>query len=273
MRSLREHLAAKCGGTGTPAFQASQRAFVESLAAYSLVCYLLQIKDRWAGLGGNFGAMSRAVGLECSAAGLECSAVGLAWHASNRFLAGCGAVESLPSGQPAAGQGQVSCCCCCCCCCVRTALLTTRAQPPAAHLPVMLWPAISDCRPLLNVFSAGTTATSCWMTRATSYTSTLASCSGGPQLAAAVLLAAAPGRRGFLPAAAPGRNRRTEQPRLPAQSPPSLHLGKQPRRTAHCSVPCPRAATPPAASTLSLLPSSSLESCWRCDYNDCHTAS
>lgn len=44
--SLREHLAAKCGGTGTPAFQASQRAFAESLAAYSLVCYLLQIKDR-----------------------------------------------------------------------------------------------------------------------------------------------------------------------------------------------------------------------------------
>lgn len=44
--SLREHLAAKCGGAGTPAFQAAQRAFAESLAAYSLVCYLLQIKDR-----------------------------------------------------------------------------------------------------------------------------------------------------------------------------------------------------------------------------------
>lgn len=47
--SLRDHLAAKCGGTGTPAFQAAQRAFAESLAAYSLVSYLLQIKDRCAG--------------------------------------------------------------------------------------------------------------------------------------------------------------------------------------------------------------------------------
>lgn len=48
-RSLRDHLAAKCGGPSTPAFQAAQRAFVESLAAYSLLCYLLQIKDRCAG--------------------------------------------------------------------------------------------------------------------------------------------------------------------------------------------------------------------------------
>ena len=47
--SLRDHLAAKCGGAAAPAFQAVQRAFVESLAAYSLVCYLLQIKDRCAG--------------------------------------------------------------------------------------------------------------------------------------------------------------------------------------------------------------------------------
>lgn len=49
LRSLRDHLLAKFGGAASPAFQRAQRCFVESLAAYSLVCYLLQIKDRWAG--------------------------------------------------------------------------------------------------------------------------------------------------------------------------------------------------------------------------------
>lgn len=44
--SLRDHFIAKCGGAGTPAFVRAQRCFAESLAAYSLVCYLLQIKDR-----------------------------------------------------------------------------------------------------------------------------------------------------------------------------------------------------------------------------------
>ncbi|KDD76212.1 phosphatidylinositol 3- and 4-kinase, partial [Helicosporidium sp. ATCC 50920] len=43
--SLRQHLGA-VHGEGTLALRAAQRAFVESLAAYSLVCYLLQIKDR-----------------------------------------------------------------------------------------------------------------------------------------------------------------------------------------------------------------------------------
>ncbi|EFN58631.1 hypothetical protein CHLNCDRAFT_34245 [Chlorella variabilis] len=43
--SLRDHLAAKFG-VGSAAFQRAQRCFVESLAGYSLVCYLLQIKDR-----------------------------------------------------------------------------------------------------------------------------------------------------------------------------------------------------------------------------------
>jgi phosphatidylinositol 4-kinase len=46
LRSLRDHLLAKFGGAASPAFQRAQRCFVESLAAYSLVCYLLQIKDR-----------------------------------------------------------------------------------------------------------------------------------------------------------------------------------------------------------------------------------
>lgn len=31
---------------GTPACEAAQRAFAQSLAAYSLVCYILQVKDR-----------------------------------------------------------------------------------------------------------------------------------------------------------------------------------------------------------------------------------
>ena len=43
--SLRDHMSAKFGA-GSPAFLRAQRCFVESLAAYSLVCYLLQIKDR-----------------------------------------------------------------------------------------------------------------------------------------------------------------------------------------------------------------------------------
>ena len=47
--SLRDHLAARHGDAGSPAFLRAQRCFAESLAAYSLVCYLLQIKDRWGG--------------------------------------------------------------------------------------------------------------------------------------------------------------------------------------------------------------------------------
>lgn len=45
--SLRAHMAAE-HVAGSPGFLRAQRAFVESLAAYSLVCYILQIKDRWA---------------------------------------------------------------------------------------------------------------------------------------------------------------------------------------------------------------------------------
>lgn len=43
--SLADHFFAKFG-RGTPACQAAQRAFAESMAAYSLVCYFLQIKVR-----------------------------------------------------------------------------------------------------------------------------------------------------------------------------------------------------------------------------------
>jgi phosphatidylinositol 4-kinase B len=44
--SLRDHFAAKHGPPGSLSFAHAQRNFVESLAAYSIVCYLLQIRDR-----------------------------------------------------------------------------------------------------------------------------------------------------------------------------------------------------------------------------------
>lgn len=44
--SLREHFIQKNGPSGSSTFVKAQRNFVESLAAYSLVCYFLQIRDR-----------------------------------------------------------------------------------------------------------------------------------------------------------------------------------------------------------------------------------
>ncbi|GIL89846.1 hypothetical protein Vretimale_19274 [Volvox reticuliferus] len=44
--SLSDHFFAKFGRSGTSECTAAQRRFTESLAAYSLICYLLQIKDR-----------------------------------------------------------------------------------------------------------------------------------------------------------------------------------------------------------------------------------
>ena len=44
--SLRDHFMAEFGGPSTPGFKRAQRNFVESMAGYSLVCYMLQIKDR-----------------------------------------------------------------------------------------------------------------------------------------------------------------------------------------------------------------------------------
>ncbi|KAG2497053.1 hypothetical protein HYH03_005051 [Edaphochlamys debaryana] len=44
--SLSDHFFAKWGRPGSPACVAAQRRFTESLAAYSLICYILQIKDR-----------------------------------------------------------------------------------------------------------------------------------------------------------------------------------------------------------------------------------
>lgn len=43
--SLRDHFVSKYG-ENTPEFEVAQKNFVESMAAYSLVCYLLQIRDR-----------------------------------------------------------------------------------------------------------------------------------------------------------------------------------------------------------------------------------
>ena len=44
--SLREHFVAKHGPPGSTSMVKAQRNFVESLAAYSLVCYFLQVRDR-----------------------------------------------------------------------------------------------------------------------------------------------------------------------------------------------------------------------------------
>ena len=44
--SLRQHFEARFGGGGTPAFRTAQRNFVESLAGYSILTYILQVKDR-----------------------------------------------------------------------------------------------------------------------------------------------------------------------------------------------------------------------------------
>jgi hypothetical protein len=44
--SLRDHFVAEFGGEGSPTFKKAQRNFVESMAGYSLLCYLLQIRDR-----------------------------------------------------------------------------------------------------------------------------------------------------------------------------------------------------------------------------------
>lgn len=44
--SLRDHFVAEFGGEGSQNFKKAQRNFVESMAGYSLLCYLLQIRDR-----------------------------------------------------------------------------------------------------------------------------------------------------------------------------------------------------------------------------------
>ena len=44
--SLRRHFEAKFGKGGTPGFRTAQRNFVESLAGYSILTYILQVKDR-----------------------------------------------------------------------------------------------------------------------------------------------------------------------------------------------------------------------------------
>jgi phosphatidylinositol 4-kinase B len=44
--SLRAHMGAR-HGEGTAELRRAQRCFAESMAAYSIICYLMQIKDRW----------------------------------------------------------------------------------------------------------------------------------------------------------------------------------------------------------------------------------
>lgn len=45
-KSLREYFVDEFGGEGTENFCAAQRNFMQSCAAYSLISYLLQVKDR-----------------------------------------------------------------------------------------------------------------------------------------------------------------------------------------------------------------------------------
>lgn len=45
--SLREYFHREFGGPCSEGFLTAQRNFVQSLAAYSLVCYLIQVKDRF----------------------------------------------------------------------------------------------------------------------------------------------------------------------------------------------------------------------------------
>ena len=44
--SLRQHFEAKFGKGGSPGFRTAQRNFVESLAGYSILTYIMQVKDR-----------------------------------------------------------------------------------------------------------------------------------------------------------------------------------------------------------------------------------
>ena len=46
VQSLHQYFVSAYGGEDTKAFTISQRNFIESMAGYSVVCYLLQIKDR-----------------------------------------------------------------------------------------------------------------------------------------------------------------------------------------------------------------------------------
>mmetsp|Transcript_11841 Transcript_11841/g.13026 ORF Transcript_11841/g.13026 Transcript_11841/m.13026 type:complete len:673 (+) Transcript_11841:137-2155(+) len=44
--TIREHFLEKYGGADSEEFKIAQRNFAESLAAYSIICYLMQVKDR-----------------------------------------------------------------------------------------------------------------------------------------------------------------------------------------------------------------------------------
>lgn len=54
--SLTGFFEARFGAKGSEGFRRAQRRFIESLAAYSIACYLLQIKDRW--VGGSVGSLA-----------------------------------------------------------------------------------------------------------------------------------------------------------------------------------------------------------------------
>lgn len=46
-KSLREYFMDEFGGDDSENFKAAQRNFMQSCAAYCLISYLLQVKDRW----------------------------------------------------------------------------------------------------------------------------------------------------------------------------------------------------------------------------------
>lgn len=71
--SLLDYFLQEHGSYTNEAFLTAQRNFVESCAGYSLICYLLQVKDRWAALPSHPSSVSLLLLLACSISPLPLS--------------------------------------------------------------------------------------------------------------------------------------------------------------------------------------------------------